>query len=411
MSPPTEQLIRDYLNRLSVAARGQLGPDDRRALVSRTRDLIERKTSFAGPPTAMGVARLLAGLGDPSRLVEQERQRLAAVRAELPAPAAARSRFSRVLRRDTGRARTASWHWPVPDGSRAERLVTLLDSEQTQTHGQDDRGAPASPSVPPDAGAVPGTSGSNGVHGNGVAREDMSNGADEQAAHGPAQGSEPSWLLRELGGSEPDANDQADELRAVSAGAPDEPAATDQGKPRWPLVVARSGTGASQEQIAGPDSNPGEAQPTGAGPAWQLTTRADPVVSREVRRAIRAVTAWYRRMPLEASAVVLLGLGGAIYPPVWLLGAAIALASRLWDYKDKWVGLAVPVVLTLIGIAVGITSGGHVSVSHSVHEGWVYGVATSRIAAVLSACYLGWRSLHGRRPPTVAPWNRPHDTG
>ena len=90
MGPPTEQLIRDYLNRLSVAARGQLGPDDRRALVSRTRDFIERNAGLSGPPTALEVARLLSGLGDPARLVSQERQRLAGLRGEELKPASRR---------------------------------------------------------------------------------------------------------------------------------------------------------------------------------------------------------------------------------------------------------------------------------------------------------------------------------
>jgi hypothetical protein len=82
MSPPTEQLIRDYLNRLSVAARDRLGPDDRRALVDRTRKLIERKADFAGRPTTLEVGKVLARLGDPVALVEQEWRRLTAVRGE-----------------------------------------------------------------------------------------------------------------------------------------------------------------------------------------------------------------------------------------------------------------------------------------------------------------------------------------
>ncbi len=129
MSPPAEQLIRDYLNRLSVAARGQLGADDRRALVDRTRGFIERKTGLAGPPTAIEVARLLAGLGDPARLVQQERQRLAAVRGEMPEPAAGRNPIRRVLRRDSGKPRTPSWHWPVMEGGRADLQLTLLDND------------------------------------------------------------------------------------------------------------------------------------------------------------------------------------------------------------------------------------------------------------------------------------------
>jgi hypothetical protein len=75
MSPPTEQLIRDYLNRLSVAARDRLGPDDRRALVDRTRKLIERKADFAGRPTTLEVGKVLARLGDPVALLHSIRSR------------------------------------------------------------------------------------------------------------------------------------------------------------------------------------------------------------------------------------------------------------------------------------------------------------------------------------------------
>jgi hypothetical protein len=89
----------------------------------------------------------------------------------------------------------------------------------------------------------------------------------------------------------------------------------------------------------------------------------------------------------------------------------MALLSRLWDGRDKWLGLALPLLLTVIAAALGITIGGRVSVGHGVHEGWVFGVAGSRVAAVLSASYLCWRTVHGRRPPNVPPWNRPHKVG
>ena len=135
------------------------------------------------------------------------------------------------------------------------------------------------------------------------------------------------------------------------------------------------------------------------------------MIVRQARPVIRGVMSWYQRCPLEASAVVLLGIGGASYPPVWLLGAALALASHLWDYRDKWVGLALPLLLTVIGTALGVTRGGHVSVGEGVHEGWVYAVVISRIAAAFGASYLAWRTLHGRRPPPVPPWNRPHKIG
>src|SRR5215469_9004561 len=84
MGPPTEQLIRDYLNRLSMAARGRLNSDDRRALVDRAQDFIERNASRSGPPSAMQVAALLSRLGDPSLLVGKEVARLTAERGAPP---------------------------------------------------------------------------------------------------------------------------------------------------------------------------------------------------------------------------------------------------------------------------------------------------------------------------------------
>ena len=447
MSPPTEQLIRDYLNRLSVAARGQLGPDDRRALVTRTRDFIERKTGLAGPPTAMEVARLLAGLGDPSGLVRQERQRLAVVRGELPEPTANRNRIGMVLRRGATRARTPSWHWPTQEGSRADLQLTLLEGGAASVDAP--AGADVRPSSPGSASGITtaagvsaagttsagtagagtagagttgagttgaGTAGaetsapdvraaSNGIVSNGVVRDLAPAGADEPAARVPAQASEPSWFMLALGGRDPDTADQPDD----AVPAPDLPAAVPV-KPSWPSAPASTDAGTRQFVISDSTTS-GDAEAEDASPAWQLVTLRDSVVARQARRALTAVTGWYRRSPLEASAVVLLGLGGVIYPPVWLLGAAVALASRMWDYRDKWTGLALPLLVTLIGTAVGIANGSHVSAGQGVHEGWVYGVVTSRIAALLSAWYLGWRSLHGRRPPAVPPWNKPHKIG
>ena len=77
MDPSTEQLIRDYLNRLAVAAR-DLGTDERMAFLARMHDSIER---MAGPQSQLSpaeVASVLAKLGEPSGLVDAERARLAA---------------------------------------------------------------------------------------------------------------------------------------------------------------------------------------------------------------------------------------------------------------------------------------------------------------------------------------------
>ena len=107
MNPPAEQLIRDYLNRVSVAARGRLSPDERRAFVARTRELIEQNTRGTGQVSPMGVARFLNGLGDPAALVARECDRLAAQPpatspASPPGAAAGRPRTERERRARSG---------------------------------------------------------------------------------------------------------------------------------------------------------------------------------------------------------------------------------------------------------------------------------------------------------------------
>jgi len=466
MSPPTEQLIRDYLNRLSVAARGQLGPDDRRALVSRTRDFIERKTGFAGPPAAIEVARLLAGLGDPAGLVDQERQRLAAVRGETPELTAGRSRMPKVLRRQPGKIRGASWHWPVQEPGRADLRLSLLDGGAA-TDSSSAAGESRPPSQAPNSPA-PNSPAPNGEVPNGVpdgsrptgATPDQSrptgatpegpgpNGAGPSgaaaglgAAAGPdsgdavRDGSEPAGGAgtAPLGSAEPAESDWFSRLSSPAPYAPPlsstEPAPTSadqvsesgppgtvksggQAKPRWPAVVASGASQNGTTQFADSSSvAAGEApdQPDQA-PAWQLMTAKKSAIARSARRLAAAILAWARSRPLEATAVVLLGLGGGIYPPVWLVGAIVALASRAWNYRDKWLGLAGPLLLTVIGTAVGVAAGGR-SIGHDMHEGWMFAVVISRIAAVLSAIYLGWRTAHARRAPPVPPWSKPHKVG
>ncbi len=104
----------------------------------------------------------------------------------------------------------------------------------------------------------------------------------------------------------------------------------------------------------------------------------------------------------------MLGLGGAIYPPVWLLGAVLALASGLWDYRDKWVGLGAPLLLTVIATAAGAAAAGSQgTVGQHLHLAWVFADIASRGCAVLGAVYLAWRSARERKPPQNPPWNKP----
>jgi len=478
MSPPTEQLIRDYLNRLSVAARGQLGPDDRRALVSRTRDFIERKTALGGPPTAVEVARLLSGLGDPAGLVRQERQRLAAVRGEALEPVTG-SRLTRALRGGAGRARGASWHWPVQEGSRADLQLTLLGGSEGQGAGDGQRGDSDGGSGEPargnglasskgtGSGPEPTVAGSSNRSGAVVPRQtDDRDGprASPRAWHSggsrpqPGAGGEPRKPAPGGGSPAPASGSSARPVAAAaggagSSGAPDRPrggqkpgtgqgprdSQRSSGERTWPVGGAGaagstvlngtplpSGTpdsaggavpsgGAGENPAGSPGSDRGSAG-TGGGPTAVMPqgpgSGAGFGGSSGARAAamIADTVSWARSHPLEAFSVALLGLGGLIFPPVWLLGAAVALASRRWDYRDKWLGLALPILLVVIGTAAGFAEGGGHGggVHHGLHMAWVYADIVSRLAAVLGAAYLAWRTVHVRRPPAGAPWNKPH---
>jgi hypothetical protein len=351
MSPPTEQLIRDYLNRLSVAARGQLNAEDRRELVARTRDFIERNSSRSGPATSMQVAALLARLGDPAGLVSQELARLAAIRGE-PAPDSSSGKNHGLLRR---RHAQASWHWPSASGS-PDLLTRLLNGDEAGTGQSSGQGAAKEP---------------------------------------------PIWVPS-----------QPDRPGLVAARSDAQPAESSPGRPIWPSL----GAGSRMPQ-AEPAAPAGDA----AGPTTQAMAEPDDGAPGEPGRAPALRSAAARgsaligramKRPLESIAVTLLGVGGAIFPPVWLLGAGVTLGSRQWDYRDKWIGLAGPVMLLVIGIAAGVSmTAPHSSFGTYVHQGWLYADVVSRVAAILGASYLVWRVTHARRAPDVPPWNRPHKVG
>jgi len=392
MSPPTEQLIRDYLNRLSVAARGQLGTGDRRALVDRTREFIERKAGLAGRPTTLEVGRLLSGLGDPAGLVSQERQRLAALRGEEPEPVS-RGRLARVLRSEPGKVRGASWHWPVQPGGRADLQLTLIDG-----------GVAAADH------AATGRAAASGEATTFVAAEATGQPAPSPAPSADPAPTRPLWPALAAGATDEGAIEQdaaernSDEAGVVHGGT---------GQQETDLqALAEAAPDQQAEDLQAPEpSSPAEAtdaRRTGLSAiTWHLATE-DPRQPSRPWQLLASVGDWSRRHKLEAVAIALLGVGGVIFPPVWLAGAAVALASRLWDFRDKWLAVALPVLLTVIGTAVGIAVGSRVSFGHGIHEAWVFAVGVSRATAVLSACYLGWRAAHGPRPPVVPPWDRPH---
>ena len=113
-----------------------------------------------------------------------------------------------------------------------------------------------------------------------------------------------------------------------------------------------------------------------------------------------------RQHPLECAAVILLGLGGLIFPPIWLLGALVALPSRLWDIKDKLTGLALPAVVAIVGGPAWRSGSSHTTGGAYFHEALNIGGYLIRAGAVLGAGYLAWRVQRGQRQPVEPPWRR-----
>jgi hypothetical protein len=368
MSPPTEHLIQDYLKRLSAAAAGRLSAEDRQALVARTRDFIEHNASTSGPATAMEVATLLSRLGDPATLVAGEVARLGTGRDAVDEPPASGGRRHGLLRR---RSVQASWHWPLLPGN-ADVQGRLLGGVSDQADARSDRRSAQ------EAGR--GLAGTAAAGANGTDRESLPAPAGQRAEP-------PIWVPRQP--SSPEVGGQA-------TGGPGQASAGSH--PAWPLPVATRPDGL-------PVPEPGLFELPATEPVSRRIVRTSgPLIAFAVRVA--------RGHPAEALAVVLLGLGGAIFPPVWLIGVMVALAAKGWDYRDKWIGLAGPVLLLVIGTVVGVSLGAsRTSMGSYFHEGWVYADVLSRVGAVLGTAYLVWRLRHPRREPPIPPWTKPHRVG
>jgi hypothetical protein len=143
-----------------------------------------------------------------------------------------------------------------------------------------------------------------------------------------------------------------------------------------------------------------------AGPSW-LSQGARAAAGRLTRFG-SALAAIAVRTPLEMIGVLVLGVGAAIYPPMWLIGTLIVVISRNWDLRDKWLGLAAPLVVVIFGATFAIVLGGqHTSYGSYAFEAWLTAGRLSRIAAVLSATYLLWRVHKGPRDPRRPPWSAP----
>ena len=156
---------------------------------------------------------------------------------------------------------------------------------------------------------------------------------------------------------------------------------------------------------------PGETGPQSIVPGMEQPdeTEEPPASRRRPPPAVLA-EAWAlaRKHPLEAVSVILLGVGGLILPfPFWLIGGIVALWSRRWDARDKWIALAGPPLFTfaVLLIRAGTSAGNFFSAFYHAAQ---HDVGLSiRAGCVLCAGYLVWRLRRGPRIRTLPPWQRP----
>src|SRR5215475_1100280 len=433
---PADRLILEYLSRVAAAGNRHLPKGKRMAFVSTTRNRIWREIGSAGTADADRVKEVLAGLGEPEDLVKAERARLDAQTAErlerqaqkkadeaaaaapgtaplpyrpgIPKPASAPRRRPPGGRGDGGPSRPRPGRrGSAGEGKPRRRLGGLLAEWQDRLGSH-----PAQPGRP-DAQAPPETPA-------GPAPERTPAPGPGRAA-GPGPGHQgPSrtahWTpgvvgTQAMGGTtSPAPNGAGPHANGGGPGPGGRGPAP--GPPGHGVTPAAAGA----RQAAGP-------VPPGVGPAAEEETSALARGTHALRRA--AVTLGNgavdvaldaaelaRRHKLETAAVLLLGISAFIFVfPYWLLvallGGVVAIWSLIWNARDKWVGLAGPPVLALVGtIVAALIIGGHGGFFGSYLEAFRQYVGYAyRGGSLLCAVYLAVQARRGlqRRLP---PWRR-----
>jgi len=476
MNPPSEQLVRDYLNRLSVAARGRLGFKDRQGLLERTRARIEVESGGLRDATEEQVRRVLAALGDPIALVEKERARIAATVASRDEVRKDEVRDAGIGGLFGGRKNGAVRHGgkvgpvqgiPAPAAATTDAATPSAAAHANGKVSAGDAGTPGSGGAAGSDFVVSsgGAAGSGGASGSDVVVSSggligsgslVGSRAVERPEQVPFSSAAAAWP-KESDGEARRAGQPGQEGGPRAPGSPqaDGPPARGEVSPRAPLprrAPSADGAGGanrppllpgrSGRRAPDPDSSlvpapetthadddsppdqpgsgvevdvlamePFEEYDDGGWPArfgGGLSVIGGMLAAWLSRLGTELVTVLVRDR-LEAFAVVVLGLGGAIYPPIWIIGVIIALGSRKWDHRDKWLGLALPVFLVTFGAMLVVVLGGERhSIGQYTMEFWVAAGRLSRLAAVLGAGYLLSRAIkyQGKRVRRQPPWTQ-----
>jgi hypothetical protein len=438
-------MIREYLGHVSDAATKVLPKGDRLLFVGRTRAAIEAQVGPLASAEADDVLSTLTALGEPEDLAKRERERLYSARRRgaaaapptlwkpskesrrgpAPAPAAARRAGPAEARKPrawphrglTGpdEPKPAESGTPAPQPEPAPAVPRQADSpEATAVPAK----TPAARTPPMETPAIlPPTEESPSVDAP-MAGMPTTESPTVAVPPGTTPGPGPSGP----GPSGPGQSETGQSGPGQSGPGQSGPGQSETGQ---------SETGQSETGQSGPGQS--ETEPAGTPPGWMRPVRPAPASGEteplsivpgmgqageaeeapQTRRSSPAAAplaeAWAlaRKHPLEAVAVVLLGLGGLILPfPFWLIGGLVALRSRRWDARDKWMALAGPPLfaLAVLLIRAGTSPGNFFSDFYRARHDVGLSI---RAGCVLCASYLVWRLRRGPRLRTLPPWQRP----
>jgi hypothetical protein len=446
-------MIKDYLGRVSVAATKVLPKGDRLLFVGRTRAAIEAKVGPLASADADDVLSALTALGDPEDLAKRERERLYSARRRgaaaapptlwkpgkesrrgvvPPPPPAGRWLGPSQTRRPRPwphRGLTGAAGSPPADAAAAEETAPPADAAAPPAAAAAAQAPPPTEAVPP-AGTPPPAGFTP------PAEAPPPAPPSRLVPFVPRQADSPEAAAPPAGPSSP--ADTAAPEAALDAAAAEGPAAGVPGNgqagpgPGDPSQAGSSEDGVVLEGTVYDGPAGAAPEPGGTPPGWMRPrpTRAngettplsivpgmeqpadaeDPPLTRRRPLPAPIAEAWAlaRKHPLEAVSVILLGVGGLIFPfPFWLIGGLVALRSRRWDARDKWMALAGPLLVTLavLVIRAGTSPGNFFPAFYHAaqHD---FGLSI-RAGCVLCAGYLVWRLRRGPRLRTLPPWQRP----
>ena len=493
--PSGQQMIREYLGRVSDAATKVLPKGDRLLFVGRTRAAIEARVGPLASADADAVRNALTSLGDPDELARRERERLYSARRRGAAAAppalwkpikeprrgAAGSRKgaseSRKGAAESGRGaapppagqpgaaqgRRRPRGWPhrgltgpdEPQPAETAPSAETAASAQPAGTAQPPEPVPVVPrqADPPEAASPPADVSPPEVSPEAELSTppEVSPGDVPRPRVPPEQALEEGWPTEpapaDSASAEPAPGDSASGEPAPGDSASGESARTQNGAAAGLPVPDLAGLEADASQDAprsgGPEPEPpvsGGPEHNGTPPGWLRPGRPTPAPGETTPLSIvpgmsesdepedHPVSGWRspggwrspalapfaeawalaRKHPLEAVAVVLLGLGGLILPfPFWLIGGLVALRSRRWDARDKWVALAGPPLVAFVVLVIRAATSSANFFSAFYHAAGNDGELSIRAGCVLCAGYLIWRLRRGPRLRTLPPWQRP----